>query len=117
MDNNDGNGENTKSKLSALGEMFDFVENAKMKYGVLSYALSQTSLEQIFLKMAAAQGKVEAEQNLSEQQQELLKIIKSETKEQLMERVALLNRDHIEQFLEGEIKNGSMYIVKALNQK
>ena len=97
--------------------MFDFVENAKVKYEIVSYALSQTSLEQIFLKMAAAQGKVEAEENLNEQQQELLKIIKSETKEQLMQRIGLLNRDHLEQFLEGEIKNGSMYIVKALNQK
>ena len=105
-----------KSKLSALGEMFDFVEKAKNKYGILSYALSQTSLEQIFLKMAAAKGEVEAESNFTEEQSALLKKVETETKDKLLERMAILNRDHLQKMLEDEIKNGSQYIVKALNQ-
>lgn len=103
------------SKLSALGKMFEFVESVKNQYGVLSYALSQTSLEQVFLKMAKNKGVTEQEQDITAEQRDLLKIIKSENKEQLIQRIAILNRDHLEQILENEIKNGSSYIVKALN--
>ena len=105
----------SNTKLSALGKMFEFVENIKTKYDILSYALSQTSLEQVFLKMAKAKGEIEAADDFNDEQRELLQKIQSESKDELIQRIAVLNRDHLEQILENEIKNGSQYIVKALN--
>eukprot|EP00483_Globobulimina_turgida_P012393 UN12416 len=54
-DNSVGGGD---TKLAALGQMFEFVENVKAKYNILSYALSQTSLEHVFLTKAKAKGKL-----------------------------------------------------------
>eukprot|EP01084_Bolivina_argentea_P163656 284676_1 len=87
------------SKLAALGQMFSFVENIKARFHIVSYALSQTSLEQVFLKMAEAKGETDEEDKITAQQQHLLKTIKSETKEDLLKRIAVLNSDYLEEIL------------------
>jgi len=52
---------NNLNQLS-LSKMFEIIENSKEQYAILSYTLDQTTLEQIFLKMARNQAK-EKEQN------------------------------------------------------
>lgn len=64
----------SKEELQSISDLFDLLERNKNGFGIETYSLSQTSLEQIFLSFARHQKDeqtliAEAEQ-IREQQQE-----------------------------------------------